>query len=121
MRRLRTQARPEGALAARFPETGLWPLLLQALYDGSARPLDSGEFQLVTEDEIAAIDVRQVLEDGGHGSLVTTGRDPQVDEPAPGTGASLSPVVRLTTAPVPSALRVKVGRLGLRCPGFVGG
>ncbi|RFU21153.1 DUF4253 domain-containing protein [Geodermatophilus marinus] len=68
-------------LAGHFPQTGLWPLLLQGLYDGSGRPWDSGEFHPATEGEIAAIDVRQVLEDGWRGSLV-----PINDPWAPGTG-----------------------------------
>jgi hypothetical protein len=69
------------ALADRFPQTGLWPLLLHGLYDGSGRPWDSGEFQPATEAEIEVIDVCQVLEDGWHGSLV-----PINDPWAPGTG-----------------------------------
>jgi hypothetical protein len=68
-------------LAGRFPETGLWPLLVQGLYDGSGRPWDSGEFEPATEAEIAAIDVCEVLEDGWHGRLV-----PINDPWAPGTG-----------------------------------
>jgi hypothetical protein len=69
------------ALAARFPTTGLWPLLLQSLHDGCERPWDSGEFQPATETEIDDIDARTVLEDGWRGSLV-----PINDPWAPGTG-----------------------------------
>jgi hypothetical protein len=71
--------------AARFPETGLWPLLLQGLYDGSGRPWSTGEFEPVTEPEIAAIDVRQVLEDGWLGSLVP------INDPWPPGAGPLAP------------------------------
>ncbi|NYJ03908.1 DUF4253 domain-containing protein [Petropleomorpha daqingensis] len=68
-------------LADQFPRTGLWPLLVQGLYDGSGRPWDNGEFQPASEEEIAAVDVRQVLEESWHDSLV-----PINDPWAPGTG-----------------------------------
>jgi Domain of unknown function (DUF4253) len=69
------------ALAAGFPTTGLWPLLLQSLDDGWERPWDSGEFDPASDVEIDAIDPRAVLEDGWRGSLVP------IDDPwAPGTG-----------------------------------
>ncbi|WP_324273534.1 hypothetical protein [Blastococcus brunescens] len=72
------------ALTARFPTTGLWPLLLQSLYDGTERPWDSGEFAPTTETEIDATDAPTVLEDGWRGSLVP------IDDPwAPGTGPLL--------------------------------
>jgi len=68
-------------LAERFPETGLWPLLVRGLYDGAGRPWDNGEFEPASEEEIAAVDVRQVLEERWHDSLV-----PINDPWAPGTG-----------------------------------
>jgi hypothetical protein len=58
------------ALAAQFPSTGLWPLLLHGLYDGSGRPWANGELWPVPEAEIDALDPRAVLEDGWFGSLV---------------------------------------------------
>jgi hypothetical protein len=69
------------ALAAQFPSTGLWPLLLQGLYDGSGRPWANGELSPVTEAEIGALDPHAVLEDGWRGWLVPI-RYPW----APGTG-----------------------------------
>jgi hypothetical protein len=69
------------ALAACFPTTGLWPLLLRSLNDSCERPWDSGEFQPATEAEIDATDARTVLEDGWRDSLV-----PINDPWPPGTG-----------------------------------
>lgn len=53
-----------------FPATGLWPLVLHGLYDGSGRPWDNGELEPVSEAAIDALDPRQVLHDGWHGWLV---------------------------------------------------
>lgn len=69
------------ALAAQFSSTGLWPLLLHGLYDGSGRPWGSGELEPVPEVEIDDLDPHEVLEDGWFGSLVPI-RNPW----APGTG-----------------------------------
>lgn len=73
------------ALAEQFPATGLWPLLLHGLYDGSGRPWDHGELEPVSEAAIDALDPYEVLEAGWHGSIVP------INNPwAPGTGP-LSP------------------------------
>ena len=69
------------ALAEQFPATGLWPLLLHSLYDGSGRPWANAELSPVTETEIDALDPRDVLAEGWHGSLVPI-RNPW----PPGTG-----------------------------------
>lgn len=69
------------SLAGRFPSTGLWPLLLDSLYDGSGRPWSSGELSPASEVDIDALDPLDVLERGWHGSLVPI-RNPW----APGTG-----------------------------------
>jgi hypothetical protein len=69
------------ALAEQFPTTGLWPLLLHGLYDGSGRPWSNGELEPVTEAAVDALDVREVLEEGWHGWLVP------INNPwTPGTG-----------------------------------
>jgi hypothetical protein len=69
------------ALAERFPTTGLWPLLLHGLYDGSGRPWSKGELEPATEADIDALDVHEVLETGWHDCLVP------INNPwAPGTG-----------------------------------
>jgi hypothetical protein len=57
------------ALAERFPVTGLWPLRLHSLYDGSGRPWESGELEPVALADIDAIDVREVLLQGWRDSL----------------------------------------------------
>jgi hypothetical protein len=57
-------------LAHQFPATGLWPLLLHGLYDGSGRPWDSGELEPVTEADVDALDVREVLAAGWRGWVV---------------------------------------------------
>lgn len=69
------------SLAMQFPETGLWPLALHGLYDGSGRPWANGELSPVSEADIDAIDLGAVLEDGWRGSLVPI-RNPW----PPGTG-----------------------------------
>ncbi|MGZ4616009.1 MAG: DUF4253 domain-containing protein [Actinomycetes bacterium] len=61
------------ALVEQFPATGLWPLLLHSLYDGSGRPWDNGELEPVPEAGIDALDPRQVLESGWYGWLVPVG------------------------------------------------
>ena len=58
------------ALSAQFPSTGLWPLLLHGLCDGSGRPWANGELSPVAEAEIDALDAHAVLEGGWFGSLV---------------------------------------------------
>lgn len=58
------------ALAEQFPTTGLWPLLLHDLYDGSGRPWANGELEPRTEADIDALDVREVLERGWDDCLV---------------------------------------------------
>jgi hypothetical protein len=58
------------ALAHQFSSTGLWPLLLHGLYDGSGRPWDSGELEPATEAHVDALDPREVLEAGWHGWVV---------------------------------------------------
>jgi hypothetical protein len=58
------------ALAERFPVTGLWPLRLHSLYDGSGRPWSAGELEPVAEADVDAIDVRQALGSGWRGWLV---------------------------------------------------
>lgn len=57
-------------LVKQFPATGLWPLVLQGLYDGSGRPWANGELEPVREAEIDALDPADVLEGGWHGWLV---------------------------------------------------
>ncbi|TKJ28332.1 hypothetical protein A6V29_02725 [Blastococcus sp. CCUG 61487] len=69
------------ALAAQFPSTGLWPLLLSGLYDGSGRPWSSGELEPVSEAAIGELDAEAVLQDGWSGWLVPI-RNPW----PPGTG-----------------------------------
>lgn len=67
-------------LVEQFPDTGLWPVLLQGLYDGSGRPWN-GEFDPSAESDVDLLDPHDVLVDGWRGSLVP------IDDPwAPGTG-----------------------------------
>lgn len=58
------------ALAERFPTTGLWPLRLHSLYDGSGRPWVSGELETAPQSAVDAIDVGEVLAQGWRDSLV---------------------------------------------------
>lgn len=58
------------AAAAQFSSTGLWPLLLRGLPDGSGRPWATGEFSPVTEADIDVIDAETVLRGGWSGWLV---------------------------------------------------
>lgn len=74
-------SRAWAAIAAQFPSTGLWPLLLQGLYDGSGRPWSNGELSPVPEAAIDDLDAGTVLRDGWSGWLVPI-RNPW----APGTG-----------------------------------
>jgi len=69
------------ALAERFPATGLWPLRLHSLYDGSGRPWSGGELEPVSEADVDVIDVPETLEHGWRESLVPI-RNPW----PPGTG-----------------------------------
>lgn len=69
------------ALAERFADTGLWPLRLHTLYDGSGRPWSSGELEPVPLPAVDAIDVRELLAQGWRDSLVPI-RNPW----PPGTG-----------------------------------
>ncbi|SOE03470.1 DUF4253 domain-containing protein [Blastococcus haudaquaticus] len=67
-------------LVEQFPDTGLGPVLLQGLYDGSGRPWN-GEFDPSTEIDVDLLDPHDVLADGWRGSVVP------IDNPwAPGTG-----------------------------------
>lgn len=67
-------------LVEQFPRTGLWPLVLNGLYDGSGRPWD-GEFEPSSEGAVDAVDPHDVFADGWRGSLVP------INNPwAPGTG-----------------------------------
>lgn len=68
-------------MAERFPATGLWPLRLHSLYDGSGRPWNGGDLEPVTEADVDAIDVHEALADGWRGWLVPI-RNPW----PPGTG-----------------------------------
>lgn len=58
------------ALAEQFPDTGLWPLRIHSLYDGSGRPWASGELQPEPESAVDAIDVGEALAEGWRGWLV---------------------------------------------------
>ena len=58
------------ALAQQFPDTGLWPLRLHSLYDGSGRPWVSDELQPEPEPAVDAIDAEEVLARGWRDCLV---------------------------------------------------
>lgn len=101
------------ALAEHFPQTGLWPLRLTSLYDGSGRPWN-GELEPGTEADVDAIDVLQTLQRGWRDSLVPI-RNPW----PPGTGP-LAPFgqhfpgpARSQTAHVPAVFIAGASRLGL--------
>ena len=68
-------------LAEQFPATGLWPVLLHGLWDGSGRPRANGELSPLTEADIDALDPHTVLQDAWHGWLA-----PIDNRWAPGTG-----------------------------------
>jgi hypothetical protein len=68
----------------RFPETGLWPLVLTALgLEYSDRPWDSGEFDPIPLTAVDALDPATVLAEGWADSLVPMGRDPYVEHLRP--------------------------------------
>ena len=58
------------ALAAQFPDTGLWPVLLRSLGDDSGRPWNGENLYPVAESAIDAHDAEKVLDDAWHGWLV---------------------------------------------------
>lgn len=111
------------ALAAQFPATGLWPVLLHFLGDESGRPWDVGEFDPASEADVDALDPRSVLEAGWHDGVVP------IDNPwPPGTGPlapfgsrfpGLAPPVSGTDGlPVvlPSGGRARIGLVSCRRP-----
>lgn len=110
------------ALAEQFPSTGLWPLVLKSLYDGSGRPWDSGEFMPVDEAAIDALDPLQVLETGWHDCVVP------IENPwPPGTGPlapfgsefpGLAPRQRSSALPVAVTAggSARVGQVSCRRP-----
>ncbi len=57
-------------LAELFPDTGLWPVLLRSLGDGSGRPWRGEDLCPVAESAIDALDARTVLADAWDGWLV---------------------------------------------------
>lgn len=69
------------AAAERFADTGLWPLRLHSLYDGSGRPWSQGELEPVARSAVDAIDFQDVLARGWRDCLVPI-RNPW----PPGTG-----------------------------------
>jgi hypothetical protein len=102
------------ALAERFPATGLWPLRLHSLYDGSGRPWNGGELEPVPEADVDAVDVQEALARGWRESLVPI-RSPW----PPGTGplAPFGPdfpgLAPLQPAQFPAAFTAGPARLGL--------
>ena len=104
------------AAAERFADTGLWPLRLHSLHDGSGRPWSQGELEPVARSAVDAIDVRDVLARGWRDCLVPI-RNPW----PPGTGplapygsefpglAPMQPVSRTA----PAGFTTEAARLGL--------
>ena len=109
-------------LVEQFPDTGLWPVLLQGLYDGSGRPWN-GEFDPSTESDVDALDPHDVLADGWHGSLVP------INNPwAAGTGplapfgplfpglAPCGPAVDDAGIALPAGVEARIGLVSCRRP-----
>lgn len=102
-------------LVQQFPSTGLWPLLLNALDDGSGRPWD-GDFDPSPLDVVDALDPHDVLARGWSGSLVP------IDDPwSPGTGplapfgpefpglAPFGPVREVSAFGLPPGVDMRIG------------
>ena len=71
-------------LVDRFPETGLWPLVLTPLGgDDPDRPWDSREFESVPHADVDALDAAVVLAEGWADSLVPMGADPYIEHLRP--------------------------------------
>ena len=71
-------------LVGRYPETGLWPLLLMSLAaDYDHRPWHSGELDPLPLARVDALDAAAVLAEGWANSLVPMGENPYVEHLRP--------------------------------------
>ncbi len=65
-------------LVDRFPQTGLWPLVLHSLAGDDSRPWDAGELEPASEAAVDTLDPARLLAEGWADALVPIGQNPRV-------------------------------------------
>ncbi len=65
-------------LVDRFPQTGLWPLVLHSLAGDDSRPWDAGELEPASGADVDTLDPARLLAEGWADALVLIGQNPRV-------------------------------------------
>lgn len=111
-------ARLVGALAAAFPKTGLWPVVLESLEREPARPWIAGEFDPSGASDASHNDPRSVLEGFWSAAVPSEEEDdPEALEPLAPFGRAFPGLARASRLEPPAALAAGLegleGSLGL--------